>query len=90
MKKTCILKKLWLLPVLVIVVFGGINAYWYLGYESTYNRMVQNFELQNEGVDASTAKYVKNVDDYHIEIKKPEYLGTGGFISMFPNEAHRF
>ena len=82
--KAAILKKLVVLLVSILVVFATINAVWYFGYQKRYNNMAKYLEKGYSGdvENEKMLKYGTTVGEYQIALKMPEYLGSGGFVSV--------
>lgn len=82
--RTSIIKRLLALFIIILLIFAIINAVWYFGYQKRYNTMAGNLEttyLFNQN-DDDMLRYTKEVGDYIISLKMPEYLGSGGFVSI--------
>lgn len=80
-----IIKKLLILLAIIMIIFATINGIWYFGYRQRYNAIEKNLEVSylfGEDDDKDMLRYTKEVDDYTISMKLPEYLGSGGFISI--------
>lgn len=80
-----IIKKLLILLAAIILVFATINGIWYFGYRQRYSAIENKLEasyLFGENEDKDMLRYTKEIDDYTISMKLPEYLGSGGFISI--------
>lgn len=72
---------------IVILIFGLINAFWYFGFMKKYvdiSKKMEAYQMDEEGDD--TQRFSLNIDGYRISMKYPEYLGSGGFISIGPEE----
>ena len=83
--RCAIIKKLLILLAIIMIIFATINGIWYFGYRQRYNAIEKNMEvtyLFGENDDKDMLRYTKEVDDYTISMKLPEYLGSGGFISI--------
>lgn len=82
--RTAITKRLLILLAIILLVFAIINAVWYFGYQQRYNAIAKNLEATYFDGDNDDAmlRYTKEVGDYTISLKMPEYLGSGGFVSI--------
>lgn len=69
---------------IIMLVFAIINAVWYFGYQQRYNAIAKNLEATyfDGDNDDDMLRYTKEVGDYTISLKMPEYLGSGGFVSI--------
>ena len=82
--RTAITKRLLILLAITLLIFAIINAVWYFGYQQRYNAIAKNLEatyLDGDN-DDDMLRYTKEVGDYTISLKMPEYLGSGGFVSI--------
>ena len=82
--RTAITKRLLILLAIILLIFAIINAVWYFGYQQRYNAIAKNLEatyLDGDN-DDDMLRYTKEVGDYTISLKMPEYLGSGGFVSI--------
>lgn len=82
--RTVILKRLLVLFCAIVTIFALINAIWYFGYQKRYSAIARHLEaayLFGEESD-DMLRYAKEVGDYTISMKMPEYLGSGGFVSV--------
>ena len=82
--RTAITKRLLILLAIILLIFAIINAVWYFGYQQRYNAIAKNLEatyLDGDN-DDDMLRYTKEVGDYTISLKIPEYLGSGGFVSI--------
>lgn len=82
--RTAIIKRLLILFAMILFIFACINAVWYFGYQKRYNTIAENLEatyLFDEN-DEDMLRYTKEVGDYTISLKMPDYLGSGGFVSI--------
>ena len=82
--RTAITKRLLTLLAIILLVFAIINAVWYFGYQQRYNAIAKNLEATyfDGDNDDDMLRYTKEVGDYTISLKMPEYLGSGGFVSI--------
>lgn len=82
--RTAITKRLLILLAIILLVFAIINAVWYFGYQQRYNAIAKNLEATyfDGDNDDDMLRYTKEVGDYTISLKMPEYLGSGGFVSI--------
>ena len=82
--RTAITKRLLILLAIILLVFAIINAAWYFGYQQRYNAIAKNLEATyfDGDNDDDMLRYTKEVGDYTISLKMPEYLGSGGFVSI--------
>ena len=82
--RTAITKRLLILLAIIMLVFAIINAVWYFGYQQRYNAIAKNLEATyfDGDNDDDMLRYTKEVGDYTISLKMPEYLGSGGFVSI--------
>lgn len=82
--RTAITKRLLILLAIILLVFAIINAVWYFGYQQRYNAIAKNLEATyfDGDNDEDMLRYTKEVGDYTISLKMPEYLGSGGFVSI--------
>lgn len=83
--KGAILKRLLLLLLSILfLLFTAINGIWYFGYRQRYNTLAKHLEVtylsDEESNDA--LRYTKEVGDYKISMKLPDYLGSGGYLSI--------
>ena len=82
--RTAITKRLLILLAIILLIFAIITAVWYFGYQQRYNAIAKNLEatyLDGDN-DDDMLRYTKEVGDYTISLKMPEYLGSGGFVSI--------
>lgn len=81
--KTAIFKRLLILFFTILLIFAIINIVWYFGYQQRYHTIAKNLEPTYlfEENDSDMLRYTKEVGDYIISLKMPEYLGSGGFVS---------
>ena len=82
--RTAIIKRLLILFAIIILIFAIINATWYFGYRQRYSIIAKNLEatyLFGEN-DDDMLRYTQEIGDYTISLKMPEYLGSGGFVSI--------
>ena len=82
--RTAITKRLLILLAIILLIFAIINAVWYFGYQQRYNAIAKNLEATylDGDKDDDMLRYTKEVGDYTISLKMPEYLGSGGFVSI--------
>ena len=82
--KTAIIKRLLILLIFILSVFAAINVIWYVGYQQRYNNIAEHLEITHlfGEEDDDMLRYTKEVGDYTISMKMPEYLGRGGFVSV--------
>ena len=82
--RTAITKRLLILLAIILLVFAIINAVWCFGYQQRYNAIAKNLEATylDGDKDDDMLRYTKEVGDYTISLKMPEYLGSGGFVSI--------
>lgn len=82
--RTAITKRLLILLAIILLVFAIINAVWCFGYQQRYNAIAKNLEATyfDGDNDDDMLRYTKEVGDYTISLKMPEYLGSGGFVSI--------
>ena len=82
--RTAIIKRLFILLAIILVIFALINAIWYFGYQQRYNSIAKHLEAAYSlgEDDDDMLRYTKEVGDYTISMKMPEYLGSGGFVSI--------
>lgn len=82
--RTAITKRLLILLAIIMLVFAIINAVWYFGYQQRYNAIAKNLEATyfDGDNDDDMLRYTKEVGDYTISLKMPEYLGSGDFVSI--------
>ena len=82
--RTAITKRLLILLAIILLVFAIINAVWCFGYQQRYNAIAKNLEATyfDGDNDNDMLRYTKEVGDYTISLKMPEYLGSGGFVSI--------
>lgn len=85
-KKT--LRRLSIVFFIVIILFGIINANWYFGYRRTYDLLSKDMELLVDQGNDDKSRFIKEVGDYIFLLKKPSYLGEGGFISVSKSEGY--
>lgn len=81
-----VLKRLITLFIVILVTFGAINALWFYGYKIQYNRLSNVLEVAYNDINPNIKRYVRDEGGYHFELKMPEYLGRGGFISVAKEE----
>lgn len=82
--RTAITKRLLILLAIILLIFAIINAVWYFGYQQRYNAIAKNLEATylDGDKDDDMLRYTKEVGDYTISLKMPDYLGSGGFVSI--------
>lgn len=82
--RTAIIKRLLILLAIILLIFAIINAVWYFGYQQRYNAIARHLETTYSlgEDDDDMLRYTKEVGDYTISMKMPEYLGSGGFVSI--------
>lgn len=82
--RTAVTKRLLILLAIILLIFAIINAVWYFGYQQRYNAIAKNLEATylDGDKDDDMLRYTKEVGDYSISLKMPEYLGSGGFVSI--------
>lgn len=82
--RNAITKRLLILLAIILLIFAIINAVWYFGYQQRYNAIAKNLEATylDGDKDDDMLRYTKEVGDYTISLKMPEYLGSGGFVSI--------
>ena len=81
-------KKLMILLMVILLIFGGWNLSWYLLKFRPYQKLAENLELINIGGDDEMQRYYLEKDGYSFTIKMPGYLGfEGGFcrVSTYNN-----
>lgn len=88
--KILIIKRLLILFAVILLIFGIINAIWYFGYRQRYNGFTKNLEVTYlfEEDDDEMMRYTKEIGDYIVSMKMPEYLGLGGFVSIAPTAGY--
>ncbi len=88
--KPLILKRLAILLGVILLIFGMINGLWFFGYRQNYHNFSLKLEAQYvEGIEeADMLRYAKTVDGYSVTLKMPNYLGSGGFISVEKEEGY--
>jgi hypothetical protein len=83
-------QKLLILFIAILIVFGSINAYWYFGYRSIYNKLADRMDAtygdNGDVEDRIMMRYTKIVGDYSFTLKMPAYLCEGGFLSVGDKE----
>lgn len=85
-KKISATKKLMILFVAILLIFGAINAAWYFGYKRTYNELANKMDITIDEIDGKTKRYTKTIDNYAFALKMPTYLGEGGFLTVAESE----
>lgn len=81
-------KRLLILFLSILTLFALINGVWFFGYQNRYNNFAERLdEYYLMGIDEPKyRRYGKEVDGYQIGMKMPDYLGTGGFVSVDQGE----
>jgi hypothetical protein len=83
--RAAIVRRLLFLLAIILMIFAAINGIWYFGYKQRYNAVKKYLEtnyLFGEEDDNDMLRYTKEVGDYAISMKEPEYLGHGGYVSI--------
>ena len=84
MKSRSILKRIIVIFVLIAVVFGGINLFWYSFKYLPYRKMADHMNLDD---DSEMPRYVVVDDNYIYRVKMPGYLSfDSGFLYIGPND----
>lgn len=84
MKSRSILKRIMVIFVLIAVVFGGINLFWYGFKYLPYRKMADHMNLDD---DSEMPRYVVVDDNYIYRVKMPGYLSfDSGFLYIGPND----
>ena len=84
MKNKSVLKRIIVIIVLIAVVFGGVNLFWYGFKYLPYKKMTDHMTLSN---DSETPRYVYADDNYIYRAKMPGYLSfDSGFLYIGPND----
>lgn len=84
-------KKLLILFLVILAVFGAVNGVWYFGYKNIYNGFAKEMTFYMDEYDDSgfLSGYGTAVDGYSLNVKMPEYLGFGGFLCISREEGYR-
>lgn len=84
MENKSVLKRIIVIIVLIAVVFGGVNLFWYGFKYLPYKKMTDHMTLSN---DSETPRYVYADDNYLYRAKMPGYLSfDSGFLYIGPND----
>ena len=84
MKSRSILKRIIVVFVLIAVVFGGINLFWYGFKYQPYKKLTDHMPGNN---DPDMPRYVFADDNYIYKVKMPGYLSfDSGFLYIGPND----
>lgn len=84
-------KKLLILFLVILAIFGAVNGVWYFGYKNIYNGFAKEMTLYTDEHDDSgfLSRYGTTVDGYSFTLKMPEYLGFGGFMCISREEGYQ-
>ena len=79
-----ILKRIIAVIVLIVIVFGGINLFWYGFKYLPYKKMADNMQFNN---DSEMPRYLCTDDNYAYKLKMPGYLSfDSGYLYVGPND----
>ena len=85
MKNKVIWKRMILMLVVILVIFGGINVFWYVFKYMPYKKMSQKLEWNG---DEEIPRYTYKDEKYSYRLKMPPYLSyKSGFLYVTPIEA---
>lgn len=85
MKNKVIWKRMILMLAAILLIFGGINAFWYVFKYMPYHKMSEKLEW-NE--DEELSRYAVEDEKYSYRMKMPPYLSyESGFLYVTPAEA---
>lgn len=73
--------KLSALLIGIAIIFGAINAVWYFGYKKTFDEFSKAME-ESPAAFESKGRYELKKDDCICQLKMPEYLGSGGYLTV--------
>ena len=84
MRSKTTIKRITAILILLIIVFGGINLFWYGFKYLPYKRMTGQMTLNN---DPEKPRYESADNDYIYRVKLPGYLSfDSGFLYIGPND----
>lgn len=84
MKNKSVLKRIIVIIVLIAVLFGGLNLFWYGFKYLPYKKMTDHMTLDD---NPEIPRYVFIDDDYIYRVKMPGYLSfDSGFLYIGPND----
>ena len=70
--------------LLIAIVFGGVNLFWYGFKYLPYKKMADKMQFNN---DSEMPRYLCTDDQYMYRLKMPGYLSfTSGFLYVGPND----
>lgn len=82
MKNKVIVKRMLIMLLVILVILGSINLFWYVFKYMPYKNMAKNMQLND---DAETRRYSYETEDYTFGMKIPEYLSfASGFLYVTP------
>ena len=78
MRKKSLAKRIIAIFLLIVLIFGGINLFWYGFKYLPYKHMAENMQLSD---DMGRPKYTYTDGEYVYRLKMPGYLSFGsGFL----------
>ncbi len=79
-KKLSVWKKLLIMLIIILLIFGGMNLAWYILKKRPYDKLAE--QLSESGLFGDT-HYELEKGSYHFVVKMPGYLGyEGGFCRV--------
>ena len=76
---------------ILLSVFLVWTCVWYFGHAIHYDRLARELEkISGEAASMTTAHHALKYGDYGIVLKKPGFLGGGGFVRIGPSEGLYF
>ncbi len=79
-------KKLLILFIILLSVFGLINIIWYYSYKRVYDKLTYKMDTIHRSADDKETRYMKTLEGYDFMLKMPSYLGSGGFLTVGNSE----
>ncbi len=78
MQKKTVIKRVFAILLLLIIIFGGINLFWYVFKYLPYKKLAEKMQLSG---DTGRPRYTYSYDGYLFHLKMPGYLDfQSGFL----------
>lgn len=88
-KKISTLKKLMILFVVLLAIFGIINIVWYFGYKATYDKLASKMDTEETSIgQESRIAYYKIAGKQKCILGMPSYLSNGGQLCVSAEEGY--
>ena len=88
-KNISTLKKLVILFIVFLAIFGIINIVWYFGYKATYDKLASKMDTEETSIgQESRVSYYKIAGEERCILGMPSYLSYGGQLCVSAEEGY--